>query len=171
MATTTLYNTLNTEVATLNSSINTTNTNVSNLTTRVGTAESGISTLNTKVGNIGVLKTATASKSVNPNNKTISIGCSVVLEPGTWVIYGQATCPGALAASRQGITLTTTDTAGTSNARAYDLKYYGTATGANLYYNVSLVQKINAQSTYYIMVFSGNHTINVTGYIAAVRIA
>lgn len=130
-----------------------------------------INALDSRTTVIGTIVEKTVSnQTLNANGQTIYANNSITLPAGTWLICGTGLVSKAVASSRQGLTLTTSNTAGQYNSEIYDLRYQESANSVNQYYNVFGIVKPTASTTYYAMIFNGNVSANVSTWLRAVRI-
>lgn len=130
-----------------------------------------INALNTAITNIGtIVEKNVANQTLNANGQTIYANNSITLAAGTWMICGTALVSKAVAGSRQGLTLATSNTAGQYNSEIYDLRYQQSDNSVNQYYNVFGIVRLTESTTYYAMVFNGNVSANVSTWLRAVRI-
>lgn len=154
------------------------NGDVTALSNSIGTVPTGetvegqITALNAKAAKIGtVVSDSGTAENINANNNTAYANCSITLSPGTWIVIGHCLIPKSVNGSRQGMTVTTSNTAGSYNIDFYDLKYQSETLTLNQYYSVAGMAFPSTDTTYYAMFFNGNTTVTVQSSLYAVRIA
>lgn len=107
----------------------------------------------------------------NANNQTIYSGVSVTLPKGKYIITCNCRISGCVSGYRQGLTVTTTNTAGSFNPDMYSLARQDVTATENHYYNVSGIVSIGSQTTFYAMLFNGNTSTSAHTLLYAIKIA
>ena len=130
--------------------------------------------IDTELAKTGTIVSAEHSESgltLNANNSTIYVNNSLTLPAGKWLLIGAANICHAVAGSRQGFTVTASNTAGSYSASRYDLRYQATdVSNVNQYYNVHGIVNLTESTTYYAMVYNGNIAFNCWTGLYAIRI-
>ena len=118
-------------------------------------------------GSLGtVVQVDTGTKNVTFNSDTAEV-CHISLAAGTWVISANLQIQGATVGTRQGATITTTNSKGSFNYDAYTLISINNT--SNHYFNVSNIVQPSSTTTYYLM-GEADGTRNTIGKMKAVRI-
>ena len=120
--------------------------------------------------NVGSISSAdSGDKTITFSSMTKEI-TSLSLSAGSWVITGWCRFNGC-ASGRQGITISTSNTAGQSNSAAYQLHMLPQSSD-NQYYNISYPVKITSSTTYYLMGYEQSSVSRtLAGGLKAIRVA